>query len=184
MKKTIALCILAVLLFTGCGQNHSMEEYIGLGKAMRIALDAASLYSGEVQFTEAELETSNPAYYRVEYLSQKGAHRYDIDALTGTVIDCQVDPPPDYIDPYETGVISYEEAVDIALNHAGFELTDDDVFIVSSSLWEVYRIEFLIRSDMTEYDYEIDPFTGEILSYDNDAEYYIPDDFVPCDVEA
>lgn len=183
MKKTIALCILATLLFVGCAQNHSQEEYIGLGKAMRIALDTASLYSGEVEFTEAELKTDHPAYYRVEYLSSKGIHCYDIDALTGTVIDCQVDPPPDYVDPYETGVISYEEAVDIALSHAGFSFTDDEVSIFSSSLWDVYRIEFLTRSDEKEYDYEIDPFTGEILSYDNDAEYYIPGDFVPEDVE-
>ena len=38
---------------------------------------------------------------------------------------------------------------------------------------QVYDVEFY-SSDYTEYDYEIDAATGDILSYDSDAEGYAP----------
>ena len=37
---------------------------------------------------------------------------------------------------------------------------------------QVYDVEF-VTADYREYDYEIDPATGEVLSYDYDAESYV-----------
>lgn len=69
--------------------------------------------------------------------------------------------------------ISEERAREIALTHAG--LTEKDVtFILSHPDFDdgryVYDVEFY--KDMTEYDYEIDAYSGAILSFDFDIESY------------
>lgn len=69
--------------------------------------------------------------------------------------------------------ITADRAKEIALAHAG--LTEADVTFVKAKLdtddgRQEYEIEFYNGS--TEYDYEIDMSTGEILSYDSDAENY------------
>ena len=73
-----------------------------------------------------------------------------------------------------TGLITEDRAREIALAHAG--LTADQVSFVRAKLdWDdgrqVYDVEFY-TVDYKEYDYEIDARTGEILSFDYDAEYY------------
>ena len=72
------------------------------------------------------------------------------------------------------GMISSEQAKNAALAHAG--LSAGQVSFVRSHLdWDdgrqVYDVEFY-TSDYKEYDYEIDAYTGAILSFDADAEYY------------
>ena len=69
--------------------------------------------------------------------------------------------------------IGEAKARQIALSHAG--LKDGDVtFIKSHPDYDdgryVYDVEFY--KDMTEYDYEIDAYTGNILSFDFDVEGY------------
>ena len=68
--------------------------------------------------------------------------------------------------------ITMEEAQQIALDHA--QLTAEEVVFTEEKIDRddgrlVYDIEFL--KDRTEYDYEIDQLTGEIMSFDNDAEF-------------
>ncbi len=68
--------------------------------------------------------------------------------------------------------IGNDAAKQIALEHAG--LTEDGVRFIHAHLelddgsWK-YDVEFL--KDNTEYDYDINALTGEILSFDQDAEY-------------
>jgi len=71
--------------------------------------------------------------------------------------------------------ISEDEAKAKALSHAQFK--EDDVKFVKSQLEQddgraVYEIEFFNNGE--EYDYEIDAKTGDILSYDREAEGYQP----------
>ncbi len=78
-----------------------------------------------------------------------------------------------------TGVISLERAKQIALNHAGKSAGQVD--FVKGKLekddgrWQ-YEVEFIVASGARylEYDYEIDATSGQILSYDQDAEGYTP----------
>lgn len=73
----------------------------------------------------------------------------------------------------EQQYIGTEAAKVAALNHAG--LKSNEVNFVHAHLesddgiWQ-YDIEF--HKDTTEYDYDIDALTGEVLSFDHDAEYY------------
>lgn len=71
--------------------------------------------------------------------------------------------------------IGEEEAKRIALEHAG--LAEADVTFVRVNLdWDDGRQEYEVEfyKDNTEYDYDIDAATGEIRSFDSDAEYYTP----------
>ena len=72
--------------------------------------------------------------------------------------------------------ISADKAKEIALNHAGV-LKEDATFLRAEKDSEngkaVYEVEFYSK-DKKEYDYEIDANTGEILSYDYDAESASP----------
>lgn len=78
-----------------------------------------------------------------------------------------------------SGAISLDAAKQAALKHAG--KTESQVNFVKGKLerddnrW-IYDIEFIIQagSSYTEYDYEIDAFTGDIRSFDQDAEAYSP----------
>lgn len=84
--------------------------------------------------------------------------------------------------PYSTNqnlptqnTISSDEAKQIALQHAN--LSDNQVtFIKVSQDYDdgikKYEIEFYYNN--TEYDYEINAYSGEILKFDYDAEYYNP----------
>ena len=72
------------------------------------------------------------------------------------------------------GLITAETAKSKALAHAGLN-ANQVTFIRSNLEWDdgrrVYDVEFY-TSDYKEYDYEIDAVTGEIRSFDYDAEYY------------
>ena len=71
--------------------------------------------------------------------------------------------------------IGEEKAKEIALNHAG--LSSSAVTFVRAQLdWDDGRAEYEVEfySNGTEYDYDIDAVTGDIRSYDYDAEYYTP----------
>lgn len=76
-------------------------------------------------------------------------------------------------DPNSSGYISADRAKEIALAHAGVKVSDA-VFLLAKLDWDngrtLYDVEFYCGS--TEYDYDVDALTGEILSYDHDMEYY------------
>lgn len=72
--------------------------------------------------------------------------------------------------------IGEEKAKEIALNHAGVSESDANFVRVKLDYdhnTAEYEIEFW--SDNKEYDYDINAVTGEILSFDYDAENYAKD---------
>ena len=79
-------------------------------------------------------------------------------------------------------LIGEAKAKEIALSHAG--LKEGDVTFITCHLdyddgRQVYDIEFY--KDMTEYDYEIDAYSGDIWSYDFDIEgYAVPQQAPPA----
>ena len=72
--------------------------------------------------------------------------------------------------------ISEEKAKEIALTNAGLKKEDVTFKRTEKDRDDgktVYEIEFYTK-DRTEYDYEIDANTGDIISYDSDAESVKP----------
>ena len=82
------------------------------------------------------------------------------------------------------GLITAEDAAAKALEHAGLK-ADEVTFLQKKLEWDdgrqVYDVEFY--SGAKEYDYEIDAATGEIISFDYDAEHYTPGSGSPVDLE-
>lgn len=177
----------AAWMMTGCVQQTKQAEYLGVDAAKAIALAAADITESDAVFTTAELEEKNGlSYYEIDFTVGGQEYDYDIDAISGKIIENQTKAVDDTaaneattantINATSDGQVTLEEAKEIALNHAG--LTADGVTFIKGKLErddgrEKYDIEFY-TSDFKEYDYEIDPQTGEILSYDYDAEDYAP----------
>lgn len=177
----------AAWMMTGCVQQTKQAEYLGVDAAKAIALAAADITESDAVFTTSELEEKNGlSYYEIDFTVGGQEYDYDIDAISGKIIENQTKAVDDTAANEATtanttnaasdGQVTLEEAKEIALNHAG--LSADGVTFIKGKLErddgrEKYDIEFY-TSDFKEYDYEIDPQTGEILSYDYDAEDYAP----------
>lgn len=192
------------LLFTGCTTQQAQIKRIDMETAKAAAIEAAGFSSDQVAFLSTELDSRNGIeYYDVDFTANGVEYDYDIDALTGAVIGSETPEAaelPKETQPAETAetsntpdtstadavtltvdtsgseVIGEEKAKEIALAHAG--ITADNAKFVKSGLdrddgRRVYDVEFY-SEDYTEYDYDIDALTGEILSFDHDAEYYTP----------
>ena len=203
-KAIPALCAagLLALSLTGCGGGTAggQAEYIGIDAAKAVALEAAGVAEDDAVFSTAGLDKRNGMdYYAVDFTAGGQSYEYDIDAVTGVVIDSSsgggtAEPPaagdddgtasaPAAASPSpsagqttggQAAAVTEEQAREIALNHAG--LTASQVTFARADLDRddgrlVYDVEFY-TSDYKEYDYEIDASTGAVLSYDYDAEHY------------
>ena len=203
-KAIPALCAagLLALALTGCGGGTAggQAEYIGIDAAKAVALEAAGVAEDDAVFSTAGLDKRNGMdYYAVDFTAGGQSYEYDIDAVTGVVIDSSSgggtaetpaagdddgtasapaaagpSPSAGQTTGGQAAAVTEEQARETALSHAG--LTADQVTFVRSELDRddgrlMYDVEFY-TSDYKEYDYEIDASTGEILSYDYDAEGY------------
>ncbi len=207
-RKTMIACALGLsLLLFGCAsaKQQSQVDYIGAEAAKTLALEAAGLQASDVKFTSTELDSRNGLkYYEVEFTAAGQSYEYDIDALTGAVIEADTptsaaektpvtdtsetlhtvestqptQPAPSTSPDASTDgtLLTEDEAKALALEHAG--LTADQATFVKIKLEnekgrQVYDVEFYTSSSQ-EYDYEIDAATGEIVSFDYDAEASVP----------
>lgn len=208
----ISAAALSLLVLAGCSKD-GMAGYIGTAEAKNVALENAGLTASQVKFTDVELDDKNGThYYQVEFTADGKEYEYDIDALTGAIIESKLPagaqaqqntasnnntagnttPNTNTAGSSNTNnntsnntssgtgtasaALTADQAKDKALAHAG--LKQSQVTFVKSKLdWDdgrqVYDVEFY-TSDYKEYDYEIDASTGEVVSYDFDAEGYAP----------
>ena len=90
--------------------------------------------------------------------------------LTGNTGSSGAVTPPDHD---ASDYIGVEKAKSIALKHAGVKASDATFFTAKLD-WDDGRAEYEIEfySGSTEYDYDIDALTGEIRSWDHEADGY------------
>ena len=151
-------------------------DYITEEQAKAAALGHAGVAEADVQFLRVRLDYDNGrAEYDVEFIKGSEEYDYSIDALTGEVLS--MDRDAEYYNGAAQAAsgsyIGEAAAQQAALAHAG--LDEASVSFVRTHLdWDdgrwKYEVEFY--KDSTEYDYDIDAVTGDVLSYDYDAEYY------------
>ncbi|MGM9661798.1 MAG: PepSY domain-containing protein [Oscillospiraceae bacterium] len=178
MKRKHVWCalLLALLLLSGCAQEQSQLSYIGAEKAKTLALECAGLTASEVEAITADLNTREGTdYYQVD-ITVGGEHcQYDIDALSGVVIETRT--PDTAAESGQTtentagAALTAEEAKARALAHAG--LGSGQATFVKAKLdhengRQVYDVEFY-TADGTEYDCEIDAASGEVVKFERDA---------------
>lgn len=163
------------------------SEYIGMPKAEEIALAHANTTASQVLGlgSSMDLKDETEIKYLVEFMINSTKYEYVIHAKTGDVLDftltmendenTDVPENDDYIGDSNAQEIAYKDANifddDIDFTHTNLKINDEGV--------AVYDVEFYMGS--VEYDYEVDALTGEILSFDNDAELFdvaIPEELI------
>ena len=160
MKKryvSLALCTaLAALVMTGCSANAASAD---TASAARPVAPAASEPAAQ---STAPAASATPEATAVAPVAAPA---------TQTTAGIAGSSAPD------SGYLTEEEAKAVALDHAG--LAETDLQWINARLeYEKgraeYDVEFVRTTDTgaEEYDYELDATTGEILSYDYDAEHY------------
>lgn len=191
-KKLIAsLFASAALLSLSACQNQSSSStasYIGIDAAKEAALAAAGISSDQVSFSSAGLDNKNGTFYYEINFSENGMeYEYDIDAITGVVIEekketesaIEAASQPETSQPSDavssqaqssSSAITEEKARSIALSHAG--LTEENVSFVKVKKdfddgISVFEVEFY-SSDGVEYQYDINADTGSIINYDQE----------------
>lgn len=165
------------------GSADPNSGYIGEDAAKTTALTRAGLAESDVEAIRVRLDYDDGrAEYDVEFWlrTDTGAAEYDyeIDALTGEVLAFDYDAE-DYdaaqaaqTPPAASGAaITAEEAKQIALEHAGVNEADIRALELETDRDDGRTVyEFSWKIGWTEYDYDIDAATGEILSFSQDVD--------------
>lgn len=142
-------------------------DYIGMDGAKEIAYANAEVDASNVVLKKAKFEVDNGVHvYEIEFTVNGVEYEYEINAITGAVIEKEVGGSP--TTPPQTGnYIGIDAAKLAALTHAGF--TAEQVTRLSAKLEiergiYVYEVEF--RFGGNEYEYEINATTAAIISVD------------------
>lgn len=176
----IAASMALVGMMTSCSlavKQEQVQDLISADQAKTAALQASQTASSGASFTATELdEKSGIPYYQVNFAANGLEYRYAIDAQTGTVIESTSQAAVSN-NSSSSGPIDQEKAKQIALEHADVKENDTAFLWIEQERDDgvlVYEIEFYVPATNKEYDYEIDASTGEIRSFDYEAENYKP----------
>ena len=163
--------------------TQTAADYIGEDEAKRIALEDAQQKEDAVTnlavTLDEDTDDNDPAVYDVEFIAGNTEYDYEIDAVTGEILAGDAETVENAqnaaADQTAAGQISESKAKKIALKDAGLKFSEVSGMRVVLDVDDdgtdptVYDVEFYAGN--TEYDYEIDAATGEILSRDRDAEH-------------
>ncbi|MBS6215725.1 MAG: PepSY domain-containing protein [Clostridiales bacterium] len=154
----------------GAGSGDDVDGYISLADAKTIALKDAGLSAGQVTFTQTRGDWDDGRkVYDIEFVSGSTKYEYEIAAATGTVLKREQES-------WSGGssgstAIGVEKAKTIALKDAGLS-AGQVTFTKAQTGWDDGRMEYDVefRSGGIEYEYEIDAYSGAILSRDVDRD--------------
>lgn len=173
------------------GAGVNANKTLGMDKGVNIALNDAGLRAEDVSNLSAHYDTEDGVpVYEVKFTAGGFSYEYQIKASDGTIIKADRDAATktgvtetqttdkhtqDGTSDNSTaaGKITKARAKELALAHAGVSASKA-TFVEAKLDYEdgvqVYEIEFY--SGSTEYDYEINAETGEILSFDKEIENF------------
>lgn len=144
------------------------QKHITLEQARAAALEDAGLSSSQVTFLKAEKDYDDGRWmYEIEFVSASGEYDYEIDAVTGRVLERDYDAES-YPGGLPTASVSADSVRQLVLSKVPgatashireFKLDEDDGRLV-------YEGE--IRYNGVEYEFEVDAGTGRILDWDID----------------
>lgn len=174
------------LLIDGQNVDHvhstglaSDKNYIGKEKAKEIALNHANLSESNISSCEVQLDYEmGMMVYEVEFYSNGMEYDYDINALTGDVLhvqseqeDSQAHEKDESNIPSNLSYIGEVKAKQIALENAGVAEGDISNYWIEMDREDgniIYEVEFYVGN--TEYDYDINALSGEIIHSERDEE--------------
>ena len=94
MKKTIVMAgvIFAATQMTGCASKRTTDTLINMEAAKTAALESAGFSAKEVSFTDLDLDDrTGQAHYDIDFTVNGLKYEYDIDALTGEVLEYEIE---------------------------------------------------------------------------------------------
>ena len=162
--------ILVAALTAGLGVSAlAATRTITVDDNIRVTLNGAVFSPKNEQGKEVPLFSYNGTTYApVRAICEAAGMKVEFDSASYTAV---LTTQEQYIatDPTASSYITADRAKEIALEHAGISASNA-VFVKAGLDWDdgrtVYEVEFYANN--TEYDYEIDPASGSILSYDQD----------------
>jgi len=151
----------------------SSKAYISKEEALAAACAHAKVSAQDLTEQEIELDSEKGIMlYEVEFRSGNTEYEYDIDARTGEILKQKIKDKSQSGSGSGTSggqdaFIGETAAKEAALRHAGYaenDVTSIRVVIeYDDGIPEYYEVEFTVGS--TEYEYEIDMYTGGVLSH-------------------
>jgi len=171
-KKGFLAGVLASALVLGLGGAAlAAGRTIAVDDGIAVTINGVPFTPKDVNGKEVPLFLyEGTTYAPVRAFAQAAGLSVDYDAKTNSA---RIETP-DYTaqsDPNADKYIGVDKAKELALAHAGVK-AQNARFLKANLDWEdgrvIYEVEFC--SVRTEYDYEIDALTGDILEWDNDCE--------------
>lgn len=148
--------------------TSSDKAYIGGAAAYEAALAHAGVAAGDVLESEVELDSDDHIMiYEVEFKTGTAKYEYEINATTGEIMTVETKQQNHTAGNGGSGSTSYignDAALAAALQHAGVaasSVTEKDIELERKGSMMVYEVEF--KTGRTEYYYEINAATGDIL---------------------
>ena len=197
-----AALLLSASLLTACQSQPaaSTADYIGIDAAKDAALKAAGVSADQAAFSSAGLDSRDGIFYYQVIFTENGVEReYDIDAVTGVVIEEKVLTPaseaestaaqagtaapdvqtqsalsgtPASENPsVAASAVNEDSALSIAFEHAGVTIEQLVHSRVKPDRDDGLMIFEVefITTDGVEYDYDISQADGTILSFNQEA---------------
>lgn len=162
----------------------SENAYIGNERAIEIALEHAGVSYAEVSSgIDCELDFDHDRMvYEIEFVAKGMEYGFDIDAMTGAVIDFEIEPAGIGANPIEPSPSSSPESYigEAAAKRIAFKRASVAESEVSGCIVKlehdhgrmVYDVGFKARG--YEYDVDVDAVSGEIIEFDMDPIGYQP----------
>jgi uncharacterized membrane protein YkoI/predicted small secreted protein len=162
-------------------EQTQQAEYIGMERAKQIALNHAGKNSSQARWDDLEFDVDDGVpHYEIEFDVGPNEYDYDIHAVSGKIIEfdheikgtqnkTNTNEVPAEKQPSVSQEISKDEAINIALNHAGLsrsQVAFDDVELDYEDGRKEWEIEF--DHGNWEYEYEIDASNGNILDFERE----------------
>lgn len=144
---------------------------IGADKAKSVALSHAGVAESDTVFIYANLDYEHGRrVYDVEFFSGTKEYDYEIDAATGDILSYDFDVEwytPRNVSAGNSGnYIGEAKVKEIVQQRAGVNGTFRELKMDYDDGWVVYEGE--MRDGWTEYEFEIDAVTGNIIEWDVD----------------
>lgn len=155
----------------------SQDEYIGMEEALYAALKHAGVSKDTAYDISVKLDADEDGVeYDVDFKANGKEYDYEIHASTGEVIKFEVETDDDYVKTTQSSssatesLIGEEKAKEIAFKNAGVAASNaKNVFVKLDNDDGAVKYEVEFDYDKWEYEYDINAYTGAVISSDKDV---------------